>query len=538
MNTLTRSLLIFLFSIFITACGGGGASTNEPFSHSPSQLTFSSQIDAVTAPADQIITLIAQEAQAEIPTLSISGTAIDVVSKNVVNTTTIEVSVRVKIPATLGIGTHTGSVSIASSQYSTSVPITYIITAIPPGNPTVDYISPYIITPNTLADVIIRGSGFSRFDSNSLPTVTIGSVAATNITIINDSEIRVTTPSLSAGTHSVVVQGGSVSFTSTASLKVITDQTFSTASFITSGEKSALIIDKERKAIYVVNTTTDSLDRYRFQSGTTWNMDSLSLSGLTDAALSTDGKTLVLIDGVNFYKVDPAATTMTTSTGVAAPLGTSQSLDRIATSNNGVMIAVNNNQWSYIYKYDLQTDLTSKHTYYNSSAIEVNTSLYKPWLFDTPDGSQIYLGEYGKSTSYLYQLNTSDDSVSDTGIPGTSFSGYYDMAMTPDKSVILVNGKDIYNANLSALQGTLSQVHNSSAISPDGNTVYVYLDFTNILRAFDISNPATPVQIGSDVNLTDQAGMRTQMRISSDGKNLFLVGLENLHIIDLTTFSF
>lgn len=536
----------FFLGVFLNGCGGGGAggSTTSPdgsLSYSPSSLSFSAQVDA-ERPADKIITLTAQEAQTEVPELSIATDVLDSVALNIVSDDTIEVTVRVKTPALLSIGTHTASVNISSSQYTLSIPVTYTVTDIPPGDPEVNYISPYIISPGTASDVIIRGSGFSRFDSTNLPAVTIGSLASSNISIVNDSEIRVTSPALTAGSHTVQISGDGINFTSTVSLQVIADQTYSTTSYVTTGEKSKLIFDKERQALYVVNTTSGTLERYQYQSGTTWDMDSLSLSGLSDAALSPDGNTLVMVDGSSFYEVDPAASIMTTGPAVNAPLFSLDSVSKISWTNSGNMMAVGNNQWSSVYSYDLLTGQSDRLQYLNSSEILVGYSIYNPWLFDAPDGSKIFLGEVGKSTSYLYQLDASDNTITTTGL-STAYSGYSSVALTPDSSTILVNGMDIYNADLTTLLGSLPQAHTRGVLSPDGTIAYVFTDFisdseNNILKAFDISDPASPVQIGSDVTLTNGPGMRARMRISDDGNTLFIAGTENLLIIDLTTFSF
>lgn len=532
-------IAVCLISMIVAGCGGGssGGGGNNGFSVSPTSLTFNAQVDAAT-PADQIITLTASQPQSEIPNLSANAAAIDYVSLNVINSTTLEVTVKVVSPISLGVGSYSASVNISSSQYSVSVPITYNVTAIPPGDPEVHFVYPHIIAPGSAQPVVIRGSGFARFDSGNLPAVTIGGEAASNVSVVNDSEIRATTPAFSAGNYAVAVQGGGITFTSTASIVVMADQTYATTSYMTTGEKSRLIFDKQRQAVYVVNTTSGNLERYQYQSGTTWNVDTVSLSGLTDAALSPDGNTLVLIDGSSFYEVDPSAATMTVGSGVAATLEFSDTLDRVISANNGTMYAITDNQWSAIYMYDIVGDSVSVHTYFNSSFNEVTTSVYRPWLFADSDLGQIYFGEHGSTGSRLYQLDASDNAYADTGLPVVSFDGYYDMAFNADSSLILINGKDIYNANLTTLLGSLPQVHTSSTVTADGSTAYVHLDFQNILRAYDISNPALPVQIGGDVNLTNTAGMRTKMRISDDDNTLFLVGTDYLHIIDLTSFSF
>lgn len=539
----SQFLYSFLIVVFLAACGGGSSSNTSPgggFSYTPTSLSFSAQVDA-DAPVSQIITLTALGTATEIPDVSFTPDVLDSALLNVVSSDSAEITVTVKSPVLLGVGTHATSVSIDSSEGIVTIPVIYTVTPVPPGNPEVHYISPYIVNPGETRDVNIRGSGFSRFDNSNLPTITIGSQPVTNVVVVSDSMIQVTAPSLSVGDHALEISGSGVVFTSQVNLKVIEDQFYATTSILTSGEKSKLIFDKERRAVYVVNTTSDSLERYTFQGGTNWTLDLLSLSGLSDAALSPDGGSLVIVDGSSFYKVDPADATMLAGTAVNAPLDTLNSVDRI-TGSSGEMISVGNNQWSPVFTYNVLTDGTDKLNFLNSSQISVNYSIYQPQLFRVPDGGEIYFGESGISTSRLYVLDTRDNTIAETGLSVNSFSGYYSLSTTKDKSRMLVNGKDIYNADFTALLGSLPDIYTRGVISPDGNTAYVFIDFTgvqsNILRAYNISTPSTPAQIGSDVLLTNGPGMRAQMEISDDGNTLFLSGTDSLEIIDLTTFRF
>ena len=543
MTFMKNIIFCFLFALVLTACGGGSGSGNSPdgsYSYSPGSLSFSAQVDAVT-PAAQIITLTAQSSQTEVPDVNYTSNVIDSAYLDIVDSDTAEITVTVLSPAVLGVGTHTSSIQIVNSKGTVTIPVTYTVTAIPPGVAEVHFISPYTVAPSVAHDVIIRGSGFSRFSNSNLPTVTIGSLAASNISVVNDSMLTATAPALSAGTHAVEVSGGSVTFTSTASLNVVAAQTYQTTNISSTGEKSKLIFDKKRQALYVVNTTSDTLERYTYQSGTTWDADSLSLSGLSDAALAADGNTLVLVDGSSFYEVDADAATLAAGNAVNAPLDYYDSVDVINWSSSGDMIAVSNNQWSPVFTYNILSGAADKLTYFNSSHIEVGYSIYQPWLFDVADGGQLYFGEHGSTGSELYVLNSSDNTITATGLT-TGLSGFTSLALTPDATTILVNGQDIYNADLSTLLGSLPQTHTRGVLSPDGNTAYVFIDFNgsqyNILKAYDITTPSSPVQIGSDLLLANGPGLRARMVISDDGNTLFMAGTDNVNIIDLATLSF
>lgn len=542
----SRPFVFLLIAILSSACGGGGGggggstSPDGSYSYTPSSLAFSAQVDA-GAPADKIITLTAESSDSEIPDISINPGVIESVAWEIVSSDIIEVSVRPSLPALLGVGTHQSAVTVTNSSVSVDIPVTYTVTEIPPGVAEVHYIAPYIIAPSSTSEAIIRGSGFSRFDDSSLPTITIGSQAVSNVSIVNDTTITLTTPSLTVGSHAVEMSGDGVTFSSSAQLQVLDGQTYSTTSFVLAGVKSRLIYDRERNSIYVVNTGIDVLERYRYQSNTTWDYDSLSLSGLSDAALSPDGETLVLVDGASFHEVDLSASTFAVNKSVGVSLDLYESLDRVAPTNSGVMMGGGDDQWTPVFTYNLRSGEAEKLIYLNSSGIEVEYLHYEPWLFGVHNGSRVYLGETGSSASRLYVLDSSDNSVSETGL-STSFGGYTDVAQSADGSITLVNAKDIYDGDVTTLLGSLPQAHTAGVVSPDGNTVYVFTDFTgtqsNLLKAYDISNPAAPVQIGSDVILAPGPGMRAKMKISSDANTLFIAGLDNLNIIDLTTFSF
>ncbi|MFI0415681.1 MAG: IPT/TIG domain-containing protein [Candidatus Thiodiazotropha sp.] len=538
-----RLRVIFYLSLIalLSACGSDSkTSPDGDYSYSHSSLSFSAQIDGETPPA-QIITLRAESLDAEVPDLIYNNDVIDTAWLRVESSDRAEITVNVISPVRLGIGTHTTILNLESSEGTVTIPITYTVLAIPPGEPEVHFISPYTVSSDESHPVVIRGSGFSRFDNINPPEVIIGGLAAINVEVVTDTMLRVSTPALPEGAHVVEVTGGDVVFTSITDLNVISAQTYATTTIETSGEKQKLIFDSGKRTIYIVNSTNDALERYRFIDGTTWIADSLSLSGMSDAALSPDGNTLVVVDGSSFYEVDSDAVRMVARRIIDAPLRVYDRVSRIASTSSGEMVSVGSSG-SAVYIYNILTKDAAMLTFLNSNNSTVNHHFSYPRLFGVQDGAEIYIGET-LSTSSLHVMDTGSNIITETDVTTDNY-GFYSLSTTKDKSKILVNGKNIYNSDFTSLLGSLPDTYSSGVVSPDGNVAYVFIErdydamVSMILRAYDVSDPSTPVQIGSDAILSPGPGRNIKMEISDDGSTLFLVGSHWLNIIDLTTFSF
>jgi len=67
--------------------------------------------------------------------------------------------------------------------------------------PKVTSVTPYVATAGTTLEVILRGSGFSQVGNTAIKFGSGGSVTSYNV--VNDTEIHVTHPSLTADTYRV-----------------------------------------------------------------------------------------------------------------------------------------------------------------------------------------------------------------------------------------------------------------------------------------------------------------------------------------------
>ncbi|MDF0750707.1 IPT/TIG domain-containing protein [Marinobacter sp. 71-i] len=456
----------------------------------------------------------------------------------------MNIEVTVKAPYFLDVGVHTSYLAVENSGKRITIPITYTISDLPLPDPEITYVSPYVAREGVASDVALRGHGFDQLDAGTLPAIHVGSAPATNVEIISDSHISMTVPGLSEGIHPVTLSGklsgSDVDFPGTVDLHVIPDQTFQSVDIASAGEKSRIIFDNQRSALYVVNPTVGVLERYRFDSGTNWEFDQLYLAGVSDAALAPDGRTLVLVDGIRFYEVELGTNSMTLGDQGDVELGIDYSLDHVEAGSNGVIYGVSNDQRSPIFTYDLDSGKTGTLQFRTSQGTLVNYSSFQPNLFSSPNGIEIFLGERNITTSRLYRLTTGENIPSETGlIRGTI--GFRSATFSPDGSLILINGEELYDENLDLLS-SLPLSHTSSTFSPDGSIAYTFTRFNGtesyLLSKYDLSDPAAPQQIGETISLADGPRGALGLAISNDGNTLFLAGDEKVLIVDLTSLTF
>ena len=545
-----RDASAFFAFAFLLGCGGGGGDS-EPdssdvgsrFTVSPSSLSFSARIDQ-EAPSSQQILITAKDVQTEIPDTVYNDDIIDSVETTFPDDSTMNVAVTLKAPYLVGVGVYTSSLTIENSGKRVSIPITYTVSDLPLPTPEISYVAPYVAREGVAANVALRGHGFDQLDSSNAPTIHVGSVAATNIEIISDSYIRMTVPAMSEGVYLVTLSGTvsatDVDLPGTVEFHVIPDQTFESAAIASAGEKSRLIFDSQRSTLYVVNPTVGALERYRFQSGTNWNFDQLYLAGISDAALTPDGKKLVVVDGTRFYEVELGKSSFTLGNQIDANVGIDYSLDHIAAGSNGVIYGVSNDDRSPIFTYDISTGETGTLQYRNTQGTLVNYSVFQPNLFSSPTGYELFLGERNITNSNLFRLRTGENVPLESGLTrGTQ--GFRSVVFSPEGSLVLVNGTELYDDKLNLLSA-LPLSHTGAAFSPDNSVAYTFTWFngaeSNLLSKYDLLNPETPQQIGETVSLADGPRDNLGLAISNSGNTLFLAGDEKILVVDLTSFTF
>src|SRR5207237_8277850 len=147
--------------------------------------------------------------------------------------------------------------------------LTYIV-----ADPSVNFVSPYVVPAGTGGDVIIRGYGFSALHPAAL-SVQFNSIPAVSAVIASDTEIKATYPALAAGSYAISVSSGATSIPSRAARKlVVVDPLASGVATIqrptTAGRPANLIYDAERKALLFTDPANRRILRYALSdSGST-----------------------------------------------------------------------------------------------------------------------------------------------------------------------------------------------------------------------------------------------------------------------------
>lgn len=175
----------------------------------------------------------------------------------------------------------------------------------------------------------------------------------------------------------------------------------------------------------------------------------------------------------------------------------------------------------------------------------------------SPDGLYWYV--CFANGSYLEKYRTSDDAFVGRILlgsdPSAAFGSWNTFAITPDSRhafVVLWNpsgaGKiawvDLQTMQLNQIyqSSILNQTH-GSAVSPDGNTLYITTTSGNFIYKFDVSDPSSPsfdqivIDGVSSVPIPSSSENGHEIMISPDGSKYFVScqGTNMIRVMDITT---
>lgn len=407
--------------------------------------------------------------------------------------------------------------------------------------PAVSHVAPHVVFTNNVTKVTLRGEGFTGAIASS---VRFGTQSATSISVISDSEIEATLPTLGVGTYVTSVVNPLGVNRSTSTLLVKQPLTFSSATLPSSIRKNRLIFDAERQNLYAVSDSHSGggqVERYHY-SGNAWTkLTSLVLPQLNGAALSTDGSTLYVVTDTKLYSVDLKVEPL-----VATPIATNPSAwcgyywASVGVANNGVVMIVGDytqcNGFPDLYLYDATA----------TPALAVSAAPYQPRSAMTPDnGSRIYTS-FGQS-----YLDASDQMFKSMSVS----SGYfYNTPVTRTGSKILLNGNRlVYDNNFNVLGATSKYTSQAATISPDGTKAYVladpYSSASLVLQdSISVSDLMAPLEAAgspfgasfpeiSRIPITQAVGKTLYnfdgLLVSPDGKALFATDADDIYVIPL-----
>jgi len=402
----------------------------------------------------------------------------------------------------------------------------------------VNFVSPYVGTTNLGGDVIIRGYGFA-----GAPAPTFGGIAASSFTPVSDTEIRATYPALAAGTYAVQV--GTLP---TRANLVVVNPPANTPGFNVdiprTGDVANLIYDAERRAIFVMNPTSNQIERYRFSVGA-WLADGQIQVGAGGAgnpriALSPDGTELLKTpaNGTLLWRVNPDAGSWTVPAALLTPnnvdatpgLG-SGSLNFIAFANDGR--AVGNSSvatGTTLYRYDMLN-----RTFGGLSAQQ---DMLNRGIVASGDGGTLVLPNFDPVSRAVVTYDasagvlTSHSSILTSGISEVSVSrdGSRMILLTSTTSPATVYS---FTGGVFASMGNLPGGLTGFVISPDGASAYAYYPSppnpNSEIRKFNLNVVGFPQTGVAAVNSPGTSF--NSMTISPDGGTLFMAGNQGIRIL-------
>lgn len=422
-------------------------------------------------------------------------------------------------PAGLAAGVYSAIVRFTSaSNYGTSMPVTLTV-----GNPSVNFVAPYVVPAGSGGNVIIRGRGFSALSPGSL-TVLFNSTPAASARVVSDTEMRAAYPSLAAASYSISVSSGATSIPSRAALKlvVINPPAFPLTTIArpaTAGRPANLIYDAERQALLFTDPANGRILRYALSGGGDATAD---FPPVGQIALSPDGAELIrtVYGSAQLQRLDPVTLAVVSSVAISGYFRNRPP----AFANDGGLIGSGYIAGAYLCRYDMLTQAFTP--------ISFQTHMWNRDAFGSADGSTVAL-PYSSNDSadtrvYIYDASSGAVTVR----AGTTIASYPQVysgtgSVSADGSrSILYNASSpakiaVYDAQFNVL-GTLPDGATPFVISPDGNSAYAYNAADGRVRKFSISGGGVS-EAGGTVVAPANTEM-AEMTISPDGVTLFLVG--------------
>ena len=416
----------------------------------------------------------------------------------------------------VGVYSATVTFNIRNSYAIFNAPLTVTMLV---GDPSANFVAPYVVQAGVAGNVIVRGRGFSSLNPDGL-SVQFSSSAAITAAIVSDTEIRATYPPLTAGSYSISVSSGATSVPSRAGLKLVavdppTFPLHTIARPASAGRPEHLIYDAERQALLFTDPTNNRILRYALADDGSATADTTSRVGAI--ALSPDGTQLIRVGpDVGLFHLDPVTLVADTT----RPQG---AFGAFAFANDGG--AVSGCFWStgmMLCRYDMSA--------------QAFTPLSSQWsmpgrpIFASADGGTLllpYAGNYAlDSRVYVYDANTgalTPRPVTTTGFRALSMSRDASRVIIADMPAMSIVQATVYDAAFNVL-GTLPNDSLPFVLSPDGNLAYAYSGADGRVRKFDVSTPGAVSEVGSGSTVAPANTEMSEMTISPDGGTLFFAG--------------
>lgn len=407
-------------------------------------------------------------------------------------------------------------------------------------------------------NVYLYGSGFDSLASGTAG-VDVAGTQASSLTRLSDNVMRLSLPTLQAGSYAISLKAVSGMTTADKSLVVTTRDTYSYQALDSTGLITTIVWDAASKSVFVVNATQRSVQRYALVSGSFALAAERVFDYVDSIAMTSDRTALVLLSGTSrVYKLSPAdLTTIATFT-----IGT---LDSVQNTMTTPLTITGDNQ--LLHPQNIWVDLSTGAT---APATPESLPGSATWGAVSGNGLRMMRPDSGLQTPKgpMYHLDLLDRKFTAypsvlTGSVGPSFSRY---AVNHDGAVWSLDGTVVdfaLNIRGKAELPAAGWMGGQSALSRDGTRLYVYAQgyFAGVkprIYVYDTTRTANRAQPdGSILKVLPAAGYiefddlpnclysqtrgyaqgcyttETQMTISEDDQALFLAGDTKVAVVPI-----
>jgi hypothetical protein len=402
----------------------------------------------------------------------------------------------------------------------------------------VNYVGPYLGLANQGGQLFVRGANFA-VPAAPLP-VSIGSTSIGSVVPDSDTQLRVTYAGLPPGRYPVHIQNTAGFDTQSADLVIVAPPTYTYAAINAPSQRTRIVYDAERQALYGVNRVGQQIEFYDYASST-WTVGApYVLPQLNDVQLLPDGHSLIALAQNNVDEIvldQTPLTAQTRATNTDSFCG--RDLDNAAVANDGKVFVVSGltscSGGVLAFVYDAASYSLTQTPYPVGS-------LYDGTVAASADGSKLYATNYNISSGDVLVFDALTDTLTDSRVTALANR----ISVSGDASRVILQSTDVYSGALT-LTGHLPSGPGLTPLgvalaSRDSTKAFLYRDDAPGPR-IEIYDLTLPLQAGQlyqlvkTVSLTDSpdASAGTYSRISlaatPDDATVFVSGDSKILVV-------
>ncbi|MQA18821.1 YncE family protein [Rugamonas rivuli] len=439
---------------------------------------------------------------------------------------------------------HKAIVTISAN--ATDAPSTTTTVTLKKNIAELNYAGPYTMQPGQSAQIRLRGRGLASLNDLG-QALQVNGISISNPRLISDTEITVQASSAGiAGTARFAIANAMGLDTDSAILKIVAPTSYGYQAFASEGYKGTLRFDVERQALLLVNRGDQKVLRYAYTGGS-WLQSNINIAGADDAALSPDGKSLLVTSTSGLLSLlDPATLALQASyQGGPYAIGTYVS-PRLAMLNDGRALFPQGNQWNIMATFDVRTRQFGHlgGSYYSG-----------PWFSLSGDGERLVMSQSASVSPMppMQYFDAANSVIRDVPDPDLYF--FSTSSQNRDGSRIILDDRELRDNTFKLLGKfappsgpyALSYAYGSALASDSMRSYVMYLGPSTDptlkprIYVFDTSKavsgvfpvlgyfevPDSPTSCLPDA----YCDPRMSTVVSPDGKTLFFAGNKNVLVI-------